>query len=72
MAWPAFEHWRERRRTREEKDNMEETGMSDFQFKSFLKQLVGRMEGARDEPDADEAKARLEEIIQDLRSDIES
>lgn len=56
---------------REEKD-MEETGMGDLQFKLFLKQPVRRMEAARDEPDADEVKARLEEIIQDLRGDIES
>jgi hypothetical protein len=51
---------------------MEEMGMSDLQFKSFLKQLVKRMEDAKDEPEAEETKAKLEEIIQDLKSDIES
>lgn len=51
---------------------MEEMGMSDLQFKSFLKQLVKRMENAKDEPTGDEVKAKLEEIIQDLKSDIES
>ncbi len=51
---------------------LEEMGMSDLQFKSFLRQLVKRMEDAKDEPDADEAKAKLAEIIQDLKSDIES
>ncbi|MDO4850083.1 MAG: hypothetical protein Q4B45_10000 [Coriobacteriia bacterium] len=51
---------------------MEEMGMSDLQFKSFLKQLVGRMEVAKDDPDADEARAKLEGIIQDLKGDIAS
>jgi ribosomal protein S20 len=58
-------------RDREEK-GVEEIGMSDLQFKSFLKQLVKRMEDAKNEPEAEEAKAKLEEIIQDLKSDIES
>lgn len=51
---------------------LDEVGMSDLQFKSFLRQLVKRMEVAKDEPDADKAKAKLTEIIQDLKSDIES
>lgn len=50
---------------------MDETGMSDLQFKSFLKQLVGRMEGAMNEPTEKEAKAKLGEIIRDLKSDID-
>ena len=56
---------------REEK-GMDEMGMSDLQFKSFLKQLVKRMEDARDEPSEEEVKSKLDEIIQDLKSDIES
>lgn len=51
---------------------MEETGMSDLQFKSFLKQLVRRIVNVKDEPDADVAKAKLVEMIQDLKSDITS
>lgn len=51
---------------------MEETGMGDLQFKSFLKQLVKRMENARDKPSKEEVKSKLDEIIQDLKSDIES
>jgi len=51
---------------------MEETGISDLQFKSFLKQLVKRMENARDKPSEEEVKSKLDEIIQDLKSDIES
>lgn len=51
---------------------MEDMGMSDLQFKSFLKQLVKRMEDAKDEPGEEEVRAKLDEIIQDLKSDIES
>lgn len=46
--------------------------MSDLQFKSFLKQLVKRMEEAERESGEEEVKAKLGEIIQDLKSDIES
>lgn len=48
------------------------SGMSDLQFKSFLKQLVGRMENAIAQSTEGETKAKLAEIIRDLKSDIES
>lgn len=51
---------------------MEEMGMSDLQFKSFLKQLVKRLEDAGSEADAEEARRKLKEVIADLKSDIES
>lgn len=54
-----------------ERGDMEDTGMSDLQFKSFLKQLVGRLEDARDAGNGDAIGVKLEDIIQDLNSDIE-
>ena len=51
---------------------MDDEGMSDLQFKAFLKQLVGRLEGAKNQPSEERIRAKLEEVIDDLRSDIES
>lgn len=51
---------------------MEDEGMSDLQFKSFLKQLVGRLEDVRGEQERERVNEKLEYIIQDLKSDIES
>ena len=50
---------------------MEDMGMSDLQFKSFLKQLVKRLEDAVESGDAEMAE-KLKDVIQDLKSDIES
>lgn len=49
---------------------MEDMGMSDLQFKSFLKQLVKRLEDAA--ASDEEMAEKVKDIIQDLKSDIES
>lgn len=51
---------------------MEEMGMSDLRFKSFLKQLVGRLENAREASGEEGVRAKLDDIIQDLKHDIAS
>lgn len=50
---------------------MEDMGMSDLQFKSFLKQLVKRLEDAAKSGDEEMAE-KLKDVIRDLKSDIES
>lgn len=49
-----------------------EDGMTDLQFKSYLKQLARRLEAASAEPNPGKMRARLDDIVRDLRSDIES
>lgn len=51
---------------------MEEMGMSDLQYKSFLKQLVNRLERAIALEDDGERTKEIESLIQDLKGDIES
>lgn len=54
----------------EELRTMEETGMTDLQFKSFLRKLVRNLEDARRAADKRETDLRLEGILQDLRRDL--
>lgn len=55
---------------------MEEMGMTDMQFKSHLKGVVSGLEEikqkAEDTKTLDEALAKLDEMIQRFKSDIES
>lgn len=51
---------------------MEDMGMSDLQFKAFLKQLVRRIEEAKAEDSKEELVVKLDEIVKDLKGDIES
>lgn len=51
---------------------MEEMGMTDMQFKSFLKQLIRNLEEAKGEDDEEAIRKHLEEVIQDLREDLQS
>lgn len=50
-------------------ERKEETGMTDLQFKSFLKQLIGNLENAR--KDDCEKDKKLDQIIQDLKEDLQ-
>lgn len=56
---------------REEK-GMEEVGMTDLQFKSFLKQLIRNIEQAKDEKTEAAKDEKLREILNDLKADLES
>lgn len=49
-----------------------ENSMTDLQFKSFLKQLARRLEAASAEPNSGKMRARLNDIVRDLRSDVEA
>lgn len=50
---------------------MEEMGMTDLQFKSYLKQLIRNLEDAKNEEEGAEVKRKLEEIIRDLNEDLQ-
>lgn len=49
-----------------------EDSMTDLQFKSFLKQLARRLEAASAEPNPGKMRARLNDIVRNLRSDVEA
>lgn len=51
---------------------MEEEGMTDLQFKSFLRQLVGRLESIKCSSEPKILVAKLDELITDLKEDIEN
>lgn len=51
---------------------MEEEGMTDLQFKSFLRQLVGRLETIKETSEPQVLAAKLDELITDLKEDIEN
>lgn len=51
---------------------MEEMGMTDLQFKSFLKRLVADLKEAREKATEPEVIAKLDEMITSFISDIES
>lgn len=50
---------------------MDDTGMSDLQFKASLKQPVGRLKDANKQPSEELTREKLEGIIDDLKGDIE-
>ena len=45
--------------------------MTDLQFKSYLKQLIGRLETAKNLEKAEAVKAQIESLLKDLRSDLQ-
>lgn len=51
---------------------MEEMGMSDLQFKSFLKRIVSELKEATEADDKEESDKKLKALIEDLKADIES
>lgn len=50
----------------------DEMGMSDLQFKSFLKRIVAELKRALDAETKEESNEILSTLIEDLKSDIES
>ena len=50
---------------------MEEMGMTDLQFKSFLKQLIRNIEDAMGSQTREEVEERLEELLKDLKEDLQ-
>ncbi len=51
---------------------MEESGMTERQFASYLNQLIGRLEGAREIEDSVRREAKLAAIIEDIKKDRDS
>ena len=51
---------------------MEEMGMTDMQFKSFLKQLIRNLEDAKGEEGKEETDEKLSQILQDLKEDLQN
>lgn len=50
---------------------MQEMGMTDLQFKSWLKQLIRNLEDARGESTKEETDRKLAELLDDLREDLQ-
>lgn len=51
---------------------MEEMGMTEQQFASYLNQLIGRLEDAREIEDPARREAKIEAIIKDMKKDRDS
>ena len=50
---------------------MEETGMTDLQFKSFLRTFIRSLEEARTQIDKERTDEKLGALIKDLRSSLQ-
>lgn len=50
---------------------MEDMGMTDLQFKSWLKQIIRGLEGAKDEETKEETDKRIDGLLKDLKEDLQ-
>lgn len=50
---------------------MEEMGMTDLQFKSWLKQIIRGLESAKVEKTKEGTDQRIEELLKDLKEDLQ-
>lgn len=50
---------------------MQDMGMTDLQFKSWLKQIIRSLEGAREENTKEDTDKKIEELLKDLREDLQ-
>lgn len=50
---------------------METTGMTDLQFKSWLKQIIRGLEGAKEERTKEDTDKKIEELLKDLKEDLQ-
>lgn len=50
---------------------MESTGMTDLQFKSWLKQIIRGLEDAKKEDTKESTDKKLEELLKDLKEDLQ-
>lgn len=50
---------------------MQDMGMTDLQFKSWLKQIIRGLEGAKEENTKEETDKKLDELLQDLKEDLQ-
>ncbi|OUQ67296.1 hypothetical protein B5E53_08820 [Eubacterium sp. An11] len=50
---------------------MEDMGMTDLQFKSWLRQIIRRLEEAESEDSKEKTDIKLDELLKDLREDLQ-
>lgn len=50
---------------------VQEMGMTDLQFKSWLKQIIRGLESAKEESNKEETDKKLDELLQDLKEDLQ-
>ncbi len=50
---------------------MQDMGMTDLQFKSWLKQIIRSLEGAKEKSTKEETDKKLEELLKDLKEDLQ-
>lgn len=50
---------------------MQDMGMTDLQFKSWLKQIIRGLEDAKDKPTKEDTDKKLNELLQDLKEDLQ-
>lgn len=48
-----------------------EMGMTDLQFKSWLKQIIRGLESAKEEDTKEETDKKINEMLQDLKEDLQ-
>lgn len=50
---------------------IETMGMTDLQFKSWLKQIIRGLESAKESVTKEETDKKLNELLQDLKEDLQ-
>ena len=50
---------------------MEDMGMTDLQFKSWLRQIIRRLEEAESEDSKEKTDIKLDELLKDSREDLQ-
>ncbi|MCD8014074.1 MAG: hypothetical protein LUG99_13045 [Lachnospiraceae bacterium] len=50
---------------------MEEMGMTDLQFKSWIKQIIRGLKDAKEEPDKENTDKKISELLKDLEEDLQ-
>ena len=53
------------------KEMIAEMGMTDLQFKSWLKQIIRGLENAKEESTKEDTDKKLDELLKDLREDLQ-
>lgn len=56
----------------QEEDSMEEEGMTEKQFASYLNQVIGRLEDVLEVPDPERREEKLAAIVASLKEDRDS
>lgn len=50
---------------------METVGMTDLQFKSWLRQFIRGLEGAKEKTTKEDTDRKIEELLKDLKEDLQ-